>query len=79
MNKRQYLETLDVKKLVKNGLLPFTTTRDINIFDAVFAFEPAFERGIMTKGEAMDSVARTFRVSERTVRKIVREMRANII
>lgn len=79
MNKRQYLETLDVKKLVKNGLLPITTTRDIDIFDAVSTFEPAFERGIMTKGEAMDGVARTFRVSERTVRKIMREMRANII
>lgn len=79
MNKRQYLETLDVKKLVKNGLLPITTTRDIDIFDAVSTFEPAFEHGIMTKGEAMDGVARTFRVSERTVRKIMREMRANII
>ena len=79
MTKREYLQTLDVKKLVKNGLLPVTMLRDINLFDAVSAFDTAFEKGLISRGDAMDGVARTYKVSGRTVRKVMREMRATIV
>ena len=79
MTKREYLETLDVRKLVKNGLLPVTMLRDINLFDAVSAFDTDFEKGLISRGDAMDGVAHTYKVSGRTVRKVMREMRATII
>ena len=79
MTKREYLDTIDVKKLVRNGLLPVTIMRDMAIFDAVFAFQIAFDRGTMTKGDAVAGVALSHHIAERTVRKAIREMRADIV
>jgi hypothetical protein len=79
MTKREYLQTLEVKKLTRNGLIAVTTERDMRIFDAFSAFSSCFEAGTMTKQQAIEGVASANKLAERTVRKIVSEMRAVIV
>lgn len=79
MTKREYLQTLEVKKLTRNGLIAVTTERDMRIFDAFSAFASCFDKGTMTKQQAINDVAAANKLAERTVRKIVSEMRAIIV
>lgn len=79
MTKREYLQTLEVKKLTRNGLIAVTTERDMRIFDAFSAFSSCFDKGTMTKQQAINDVAAANKLAERTVRKIVSEMRAIIV
>ena len=79
MTKREYLQTLEVKKLTRNGLIAVTTERDMRIFDAFSTFASCFDKGTMTKQQAIEGVAAANKLAERTVRKIVSEMRAIIV
>ena len=79
MSRRELIETLDVRKLAKNGLLPFTIERDMRIFDNFMRFSDCFEKGTKKKQEVIVEIARANKLAERTVRKIVSEMRAEVI
>ena len=79
MSRRELLDTLDVRKLSKNGLLPFTIERDMRVFDNFMRFSDCFDRGTKKKQEVIIEIARANKLAERTVRKIVSEMKTEVI
>ena len=79
MSRRELLDTLDVRKLAKNGLLPFTIERDMRIYDQVMAFAHCFEQGTKKRQEVIVEVARANKLAERTVRKIVSDLKAEVL
>lgn len=79
MSRRELLNTLDVRKLAKNGLLPFTIERDMRIYDQVMAFSKCFEQGTKKRQDVIVEVARANKLAERTVRKIVSDLKAEVL
>ena len=79
MSRRDLLDTLDVRKLSRNGLLPFTIERDMRVFDNFMRFSDCFDKGTKKKQDVIVEIARANKLAERTVRKIVSEMRAEVV